>query len=52
MTILIKPENPDQISINPIPDIVRITFIDKNQFQNMTGTAIDPYVSVTATIPL
>ena len=33
MTILIKPENPDQISINPIPDIVRITFLTKINFK-------------------
>ena len=28
MVISIKPETTEQISINPIPDIVRITFID------------------------
>ena len=30
MVISIKPETPELISINPIPDIVRITFIDVN----------------------
>jgi hypothetical protein len=52
MEIFIIFEHPERISIQLVPDVVHVSFIDLKLFKNLSGTPIDAYVTATKTVPL